>query len=62
MVDVEYGGIVTDGYGQTKAGFTVSAKINRKEFGLVWNAATETGGVVAGDEVKIVGEIQLVKA
>jgi polyisoprenoid-binding protein YceI len=62
MVDVEYGGIVTDGYGQTKAGFTVSAKINRKDFGLVWNATTETGGVVAGDEVKIVGEIQLVKA
>jgi polyisoprenoid-binding protein YceI len=62
LVDVEYGGVVTDGYGQTKAGFTISAKISRKDFGLVWNATTETGGIVAGDDVKIQGEIQLVKA
>ncbi|HZH65859.1 MAG TPA: YceI family protein [Flavisolibacter sp.] len=62
IVDVEYGGIVKDGYGQTKAGFTISAKINRKDFGLVWNATTETGGVVAGDEIKIKGEIQLIKS
>lgn len=59
--DVEYGGIVVDPYGQTKAGFTVTAKISRKEFGLNWNAVTEAGGIVVGDDVKIHAEIQLIK-
>lgn len=58
---VEFGGIVTDPYGQTKAGFTVDGKISRKEFGLVWNAVTEAGQVVVSDEVKVHSEIQLVK-
>ena len=58
---VEFGGIVVDPYGQTKAGFTVSGKISRKEFGLVWSAVTEAGQVVVGDEIKIHCEIQLVK-
>lgn len=60
-LQVEFGGIVQDPYGQTKAGFTVTGKINRKEFGLSWGGVTETGGVVLGDEVKINAEIQLVK-
>lgn len=60
-LNVEFGGIVTDPYGQTKAGFTVSGKISRKEFGLTWNAVTEAGSVVVSDEVKIHAEIQLVK-
>lgn len=60
-VNVEYGGTVVDPYGQTKAGFTVSGKISRKEFGLVWNAVTEAGQVVVSDEIKIHAEIQLVK-
>lgn len=60
-VDVEFGGIVVDPYGQTKAGFTVSGKISRKEFGLTWSAVTEAGNVVVGDEIKVLGEIQLVK-
>jgi len=60
-VDVEFGGIVVDPYGQTKAGFTVSGKINRKEFGLTWNAVTEAGSVVVSDEIKLLAEIQLVK-
>jgi len=42
-VTVEYGGIVTDPYGQIKAGFTVQEKISRKEFGLTWSAVTEAG-------------------
>lgn len=58
---VEAGGIMQDPYGQTKAGFTVNGKISRKEFGLKWNVVTDAGGVVAGDEVKIHAEIQLVK-
>jgi polyisoprenoid-binding protein YceI len=60
-LNVEYGGTVVDPYEQTKAGFTVNGKISRKEFGLIWNAVTETGGVVVGDEIKIHAEVQLVK-
>lgn len=60
-VDVEFGGIVVDSYGQTKAGFTVTGKLSRKEFGLTWSAVTEAGQVVVGDEVKVLAEIQLVK-
>ena len=60
-VNVEYGGIVVDPYGQTKAGFTVSGKISRKEYGLTWNAVTEAGQVVVSDEIRIHAEIQLVK-
>lgn len=58
---VEFGGVVKDPYGQTKAGFTITGKISRKEFGLSWGSVTETGNVVLGDEVKINAEIQLVK-
>jgi polyisoprenoid-binding protein YceI len=60
-VNVEFGGIVVDPYGQTKAGFTVTGKISRKEFGLVWNAVTEAGQVVVSDEIRLQCEIQLVK-
>ena len=60
-VNVVFGGIVKDPYGQTKAGFEVTGKISRKEFGLVWNAMTEAGQVVVGDEIKIMGEIQLIR-
>lgn len=58
---VEFGGMVVDPYGQTKAGFTVSGKVSRKEFGLTWNAVTEAGSVVVSDEIKIQAEVQLVK-
>lgn len=58
---VEFGGVVVDPYGQTKAGFTVNGKISRKEFGLQWNAVTEAGHVVVSDDIKIHCEIQLVK-
>jgi len=61
IVDVDFGGIVVDPYGQTKAGFTVSGKLSRKDFGLVWGAVTEAGQVVVGDEVKIHAEVQLIK-
>ncbi|AKQ45021.1 hypothetical protein TH63_04250 [Rufibacter radiotolerans] len=60
-VDVEFGGIVVDPYGQTKAGFTVSGKISRKDFGLTWNAVTEAGSVVVSDDIRLLAEIQLVK-
>lgn len=61
-LDVEFGGIQKDPWGNTKAGFSISGKLNRKDFGLNWNAALETGGVLVSDDVKIVAEIQLVKA
>jgi polyisoprenoid-binding protein YceI len=60
-VDVDFGGIVVDPYGQTKAGFTVSGRISRKEFGLTWGAVTEAGQVVVSDEVRLHAEIQLIK-
>lgn len=58
---VEFGGIVKDPWGNVKAGFSINGKLSRKDFGLNWNAALETGGVMVSDEVKIHGEIQLVK-
>lgn len=58
---VEFGGVVKDAYGNTKAGFTINGKINRKDFGLTWSAVTEAGGVVVSDEVKIISEIQLIE-
>jgi polyisoprenoid-binding protein YceI len=58
---VEMGGIAKDPWGQTKAGFTIAGKINRKDFGLVWNAPTEAGGLLVSEEVRLNAEIQLVK-
>lgn len=60
-LDVEFGGINKDPWGNEKAGFSVSGKINRKDFGLNWNAALETGGVLVSEEVKISAEVQFVK-
>lgn len=60
-LDVTYNGTVVDPWGQTKAGFEITGKISRKEFGLTWHAATETGGIVAGDEVKLVLNVQMLK-
>lgn len=57
----EFGGIATDPWGNTKAGFTLNGKINRTDFGLTWNAALETGGVMVSEEVRILGELQFVK-
>jgi polyisoprenoid-binding protein YceI len=56
----EFGGITTDGYGQTKAGATATAKINRHDFGVSWNAALEAGGFTLGDDVTISIEAQVV--
>jgi polyisoprenoid-binding protein YceI len=60
-LDVEFGGVVKDPWGNTKAGFTINGKINRKEFGLVWNVVTEAGGVLVGEDVKIACEVQLIE-
>ncbi|MDR7211862.1 YceI family protein [Flavobacterium piscis] len=61
VLDTEYSGLMTDPWGNTKTGLSITGKINRKEFGLTWNAALETGGVLVGEEIKLVSEIQLIK-
>ena len=60
-LNVELGGITKDPYGNTKAGLTISGKINRNDYGLTWNAALETGGVMVSEDVRLNAEIQLVK-
>lgn len=60
-LDVAFAGMVTDPYGQTKAGFTVSGRISRKAFDLKWNAVTEAGSVVVSDEVKLHAEVQVIR-
>lgn len=59
--DVEFGGISKDPWGNEKAGFSLNGKINRKDWGLNWNATLETGGVLLSEEVKISAELQFVK-
>ena len=61
-LDVEFGGIVKDPWGNEKAAFTINGKINRKDWGLSWNTALEAGGVLVSDEVKISCEIQLMRS
>jgi len=59
--DLEFGGISKDPWGNEKAGFSLNGNINRADFGLTWNAALETGGVLVSDIIKIAAEIQFVK-
>jgi polyisoprenoid-binding protein YceI len=58
-LDVEYGGSEKDHHGNTKAGFELSGVVNRKEFGLTFNALTESGGLALSENVKIAANIQL---
>ncbi len=61
VLDVDFGGFIKDPYGNEKAGFSISGKFNRKEWGLNWNAALETGGVMVSDEVRLSAEVQMIK-
>lgn len=61
VLDVDFGGIMKDPYGNQKAGFSLSGKINRKDWGLNYNAALETGGVMVSNEVRLSAEVQFVK-
>jgi polyisoprenoid-binding protein YceI len=58
---VELGGRIVDPYGNLKAGFELSGKINRKDFGLNWNTLTETGNMVVSDEIRILANVELLK-
>jgi len=57
-LDIEMGGVIEDPWGNMRSGFILTGKINRKDFGLNWNKAIEAGGVVVGEEVKLVIEVQ----
>jgi len=56
--DLEFEGVTKDPWGNTKAGFEAQTEVSRKEWGLAWNVALETGGVLVGDKVKIELDIQ----
>ena len=58
---VEFSGLMKDPWGNTKAGLNISGKISRKDWGLNWNSALETGGVLVSDDVRLNIELQLVK-
>lgn len=59
--NVEFGGIVQDPWGNTRAGFTVSGKINRKDYGVSFGQVSETGGILLGYDVDIHGQAEFVK-
>lgn len=58
---VEHGGVAGDFYGNTKAGFEITGKVNRKEFGLTWDGVTEAGSVVVGEDIKLIINVQFAK-
>ncbi|MBK8431266.1 MAG: YceI family protein [Chloroflexi bacterium] len=60
-LDVQYSGTAKSPWGTVSAGFSAKGKVNRKEFGLNWNAALETGGVLVGEDVEIAIELEIVK-
>jgi polyisoprenoid-binding protein YceI len=59
-LNVKFGGIVKDPWGNEKSGFTVTGNINRSDWGLVWNASVETGGLLVSDEVTISCDVELI--
>lgn len=61
-LDVEFGGVVKDPWGNEKAGFTINGKVNRNDWGLNWNSALETGGLLVGNDVLISCELELLKS
>ena len=61
VLDVDFGGTMVDPWGNTKAGFEINGKLNRKDFGLNWNALTEAGGMVVSEDVKLHINAELTK-
>jgi polyisoprenoid-binding protein YceI len=59
--DAEFGGVIKDPWGNTRAGITITGKINRKDFGLTWSGATETGSLIVSEDVKIHVALEFVK-
>jgi polyisoprenoid-binding protein YceI len=61
-LNVEFGGVIKDPWGNTRAGFSMEGKINRKDFGLQWHGVTEAGGLIVSDDVHIHAGLEFVKA
>ena len=61
VLDVEFGGKNRDPWGGERVGFSASGKIDRRDFGLTWNQALETGGVLVANDIKISIEVEAVK-
>ena len=61
VLDVEFGGIAKDPWGNTRAGFSINGKINRQDFGISFGAVTETGGLVVSNDVTLHSNIEFVK-
>jgi polyisoprenoid-binding protein YceI len=59
-LNTQFGGIIKDPWGNEKAGFAISGKIKRSDWGLTWNATLEAGGLLVGDELSISCEIELI--
>ena len=60
-LDVEFGGITEDPWGNTRTGFSVTGKLNRLDYGISFGSVSETGGLLLGDEVRISANVQFVK-
>lgn len=60
-LDMDFNGVAVDPYDQTKAGFEISGKISRKDFGLTWNAVTEAGSIVVSDTINMAVDLQFIK-
>ncbi|WP_265520516.1 YceI family protein [Oerskovia flava] len=60
-LETEFAGTATDPFGNPRAGFEAKTEISRKDYGLTWNAALETGGVLVGDKVKIALDLSAIK-
>lgn len=60
-LDMDFNGVAVDPYGQTKAGFEISGKIDRKDFGLTWSAVTEAGSIVVSDTIQMAIDLQFIK-
>ncbi|MDD5052762.1 MAG: YceI family protein [Sulfuricurvum sp.] len=58
VLNIDMGGVVTDPWGNQRSGFVLTGSVNRKDFGLNWNKAIEAGGVVVGDDVKLIIEVE----
>lgn len=62
VLDVEFGGIMKDPWGNVKAGFEINGTINRKDYGVTWNAITEAGGLLVGEDVKLALNVQFAQS
>jgi len=60
-LNVEYGGTITDPWGNTRSGFTIDGKINRMDYGVSFGMKTETGGLLLGEDVSLHAQVEFVK-